>query len=93
MSQNLPLIGFISIEETSQFNDEFDKTSIMVIVMKIMFFEVVAQYPKNVCSLNNYLPFLSEKMKIKNVEKFVKNLDDKKRICYTYKTFKSSINS
>ena len=61
MSQNLPLIGFISIEETSQFNDEFDKTSIMVIVMKIMFFEVVVQYPKNVCSLNNYLPFFLKK--------------------------------
>ena len=83
----------ISIEETSQFNDEFDKTSIMMIMMNIMFFEVVVKYPKNVCSLNNYLPFLSEKMKIKNVEKFVRNLDDKKRICYTYMTFKSSINS
>ena len=80
MPQNLPLIGFIWVEETSQFNEKFDQKSIMMIVMKIMFFEVVVQYPENLCSLNNYLPILPERMKIKNAGKLMRNLDDKARI-------------
>ena len=65
----------------------------MMIMMKIVFFEVVVQYLKNLCSLNNYLAFLPERMKFKNAEKLVKNLDDKTKTPYTYKTFKPSINS
>ena len=51
-----------------------------MIMMKIVFFEVVVQYLKNLCSLNNYLAFLPERMKFKNAEKLVKNLDDKTKI-------------
>ena len=51
-----------------------------MIVMKIMFFEVVVQYPKNLCSLNNYLPFLHERKKVKNAGTIITNLDDKARI-------------
>ena len=41
------------------------------------FLEVDVQYPEKLHELHNDSPFLSEKMKIEKIEKFVINLHDK----------------
>ena len=40
--------------------------------------EVDVKYPKELHDLHNDLPFMCEKMKIKEVENLVPNLDDKR---------------
>ena len=46
----------------------------------------------DVHGLHNDLPFLSERMKIKKVEKLVANLHDKKEYVIHIKTLKQAIN-
>ena len=56
---------------------------------KVNFF----QYPeKNIYELDNDLPFLHERKKLKKAEKPVTNLYDKTE-CYTHKKFKTSNSS
>ena len=76
MLQKLPGNKFVSIEDTSQFNEDF---------LKIYneesdegyFRELDFQYPEKLHELHNDLPFLPEKIKIKKVENFVTKLHDK----------------
>ena len=60
-----------------KFNEEFikncDKDSDKGYIL-----EVDVKYPKNLHSLHEDLPFLSERMKIGKCKKLVCNLDDKK---------------
>ena len=55
------------------------------------FHEVDVQYPENLHSLQDDLPFLSERTKIEKVQKLVANSHNKKRISYTHKKFKTKI--
>ena len=45
--------------------------------------EVDVQYPKKLHDFYINLPFLSERIKIEKVEKFVANLHDKAKLLYT----------
>ena len=73
MPQRLLLGGSKWVEETSQFNEDFKK-SYNDDSDEGYFLETDVQYPGNVNNLRNDLPFLPQRMKTKNVEKFVAKL-------------------
>ena len=56
-----------------------------------MFFEVDIQYLENLHNHHNDLPFLTERMKIENIEKLIANLHDKTEYVIRIKKFKTSI--
>ena len=92
ISQKLPVNGFKWIEDTSEINEEFikkydennDKGYIL---------EVDVKYKKKLHDLHSDLPFLPKRMKIDKCKKLVCNLQNKKKICCTYKIIKTSIKS
>ena len=65
------------VEEPSQFNEDFIK-SYNEESDGGYFLEVDVQYPEKLHGIHNYLPFLSERMKIEKVGKLITNLHDKK---------------
>ena len=73
MSQQLPVNNFEWIKDTSQFNEDFRK-SYDEESDEGYFLEVDVQYLETSHELHNHLAFLSERMKIENVEKLVANL-------------------
>ena len=91
MSKKLPLGGFKYVEKTSQFSKDFTENFIEN-SDKAHFLEVDVQCPEKLHGLHNDLPFLSERMKIKKVEKLVANLHDKKEYVIHIKTLKQAIN-
>ena len=92
MSQTLPLGGVTWVEKTSHFNEDF---------IKIYnddsdeeyFLEADVQYHEKFHSLQNYLHFLSERMKIEKVVKLVPNLHDIKEYVMHIRDLKASIKS
>ena len=76
MSQKLLVNNFEWIKDTSQFNEDFIK-NYNEESNEGYFLEVEVQYLEKLPELHNDLTFLSERMKIEKVEKFVANLDDK----------------
>ena len=70
MSQRLPVNYQKWIEETLQFNEDFKK-SYNDDNDEEYFLEVDVQYPENVHSLYNDLPFLPERIKLEKLEKLV----------------------
>ena len=76
MSQKLPEKKFEWIKDTSWFNKNFIK-KYNEESDKRYFLEIDVQYLKKLHELHNELPFLSERMKIKKVEKLSANLHDK----------------
>ena len=91
VSQKLPVNGFEWVEELSQFNKDFikdyDENS-----DEGYFLEVDVEYPKNLFSLHNDLPFLPERNKIKKCNKLICNVHEKENCC-SHKSFKTSIKS
>ena len=91
MSQNLPINKFKSIENTSQFNENFiknyDEDS-----DEGYFLEVDVQFPEKLHELYNDLPFLPERMKIEKVEKLVTNLHDKTEYIIHTRNLKQALN-
>ena len=75
MSQKLSVNKFEQIEETSQFNEDFKK-NYNEENDEGYFLEVDVQYPEKLHELQNNLPFLPERKKIKKVKKLVTNLYD-----------------
>ena len=77
MSQKLPVGGFkwIKKDELSKFNENFiknyDENSDEGHIL-----EVDAEYPKNLRTLHNDLPFLPERMKNNECSKLVCNIQD-----------------
>ena len=63
MSQKLPVNKFESIEETSQFNEDFIK-NYNEESDEGYFLEVNVQYPEKLHELHKNLPFLPERKKI-----------------------------
>ena len=55
-------------------------------------FEVNIEYPKSLHNLHSDLPFLARKMKIKNCNKLVCNLNDKKEYVVHIKAVKQALN-
>ena len=72
ISQKLQVNKFECIEDTSEFNEDVIKNC-----NEGYFLEVDVQYPEKLHGLHNDLQFLSERMKIKKVEKLVIVLHDK----------------
>ena len=70
MSQRLPVNYQKWIEETLQLNEDFKK-SYNDDNDEEYFLEVDVQYPENVHSLHNDLPFLPERIKLEKLEKLV----------------------
>ena len=64
------------MEDTSQFNKVFIK-NYNEESGEEYFLEVEVQYLKKLHKIHNDLPFLSERMKVKEVKKLVANLHDK----------------
>ena len=74
--QKFPVNKFEWIEDTFQFNKNFIKT-ILKKVMKDIFSKDISSVSAKLNELQNDLPFLKERMKIKNAEKLVTNLCNK----------------
>ena len=88
MSQKLPVGSFKWLQNTSQFNKKFVKNYNQDSNEGYVL-EVDVQYPERLDDLHNGLPSL----KIMIIEKVLQPICMiKKRICYTYKKFKTSIN-
>ena len=76
MSQKLPVNNFASIENTSEFNEDFIKSSNKE-SDEGYFIEVDVQYLEKLLEVHNDLPFLTERMKNEKAKKVVANLHDK----------------
>ena len=74
--QKFPVNKFEWIEDTFQFNKNFIKT-ILKKVMKDIFSKDISSVSAKLNELQNDLPFLKERMKIKNAAKLVTNLCNK----------------
>ena len=76
MSQKLPVNNFEWIKDNSQYNEDFIK-NYNEESDEGYILEVDVQYLEKLHELHHDLPFLSERMKIKKLEKLVANLHDK----------------
>ena len=90
MSQKLPVNNFECIKDTSQFNEYFIKSHNEANDEKY-FFDVDVQYPKKLDDLHIDLPFLPERMKIKQVRKLAANLHNKTEYLIHIRTLKQSL--
>ena len=79
------------IKDTSQFNEDFIK-SYNEESDDGYFLEVDAQYPEKLHELHNDLPFLSERMELRKVEKLVTNLHDKNEYVIHIGNLKQALN-
>ena len=91
MSQNLPVNGSKWDKNTYQFDEDFAK-SYNGDSNKRHFLEVHVQHPEEFHELHDDLPFSSERMKIKKVEKVVANLHDKKEYVTHIRNSKQALN-
>ena len=91
MSQNLPINKFKSIENTSQFNENFIK-NYNENSDERYFLEVDVQFPEKLHELYNDLLFLPERIKIAKVEKLVTNLHDKTEYIIHTRNLKQALN-
>ena len=82
---------FESIEDTSQFNEDFIK-NYNEISDKGDFLEVDIQYTEKLHELHNDLPFLPERMKIEKFIKLVANLHDKNKYVIHIRNIKQVLN-
>ena len=76
MSQKLSVNNFEWIEKLL-FNQDFIKSH------EEYFLEVDVQYSQKLQKLQNDLPFFSERMEIKKVEKLITNFYDKMKMSFT----------
>ena len=94
MSQKLPVDGLEWIEKddllklNESFIKNYDKNC-----GKGYILEVDVEYPKNLHKLHSDLPFLPERMKNNKCSKLVCTIENKKRLCCSHKSFKTSIKS
>ena len=92
MSQKLPINGFkwVKQKKLSKFNEDFiknfDESS-----NKGYFLEVDIDYRKELFNLHKDLPFIPERIKVEKLKKLICSIEGKKKICYSPKSFKTSI--
>ena len=91
MLQKLPVNNFEWIKDTSQFNEDFIK-NYNEESDEGYFLEVDIQYPEKLHELNNDVPFLPERKKIKKVKKLVTNLYDKNECLIHIRKLKQLLN-
>ena len=91
MSQKLPINGFKWVKKLLKFNEDFikkyDENS-----NTGYFIEVDVEYPKNLFSLYNNLPFLPERKNIRRVEKLICSIEDKERYVIHIRALKQTLN-
>ena len=91
MLQELPVNKFECIEETSQFKENFiknyDKES-----DGRYFLDVVVQHPEKLHELDNDLPLLPGRKKVKKVERIVTKLCDKNEYVIHIRKLKQALN-
>ena len=91
MLRKLPVNNFEWIEDPSQFNEVFIK-SYSEESDEGYFLEVDVQYPEKLHELQNYLPFLPERMKIEEFKKIVTNLHNKTESVIYIRNLKQALN-
>ena len=91
MSEKLPLNNFERVEDNSQFNEGFIKDCNEETDEKY-FLEVDVPCLEKLHELHNALPFSSERMKIKIVEKLEANLHDKTKYVVHVRNLKEALN-
>ena len=87
MPQNFPVNNFGWIKGISQCNESNEEES-----NEGYFLELDVQYFEKLHEIHNYLPFLSERMKIEKVEKLVANLHDKTEYVIHITNLKQALN-
>ena len=58
-----------------------------------IFLEVDIEYPKQLWSSHQDLPFLPEGKKLEKIEKLVSTVEDKEEVCHTHKSIKTGTRS
>ena len=91
VGQKFPENNFEWIEDTFQFYEDFIKNYNKE-SNEWYFPQVDVQYLEKLHQLQNDLPFLPERMKIKNVEKLVANLHDKTEYVINVRNLKQLLN-
>ena len=91
VGQKFPENNFEWIEDTFQFYEDFIKNYNKE-SNEWYFPQVDVQYLEKLHHLQNDLPFLPERMKIKNVEKLVANLHDKTEYVINVRNLKQVLN-
>ena len=91
MSQKLPTNDFRTVEDLSQFNEDFikkcDENSSIG-----YFLEVDLEYLKELFNFHNDLPFLPERKKVEKVEKLIWNIEDKEKYVIYIRALKQALN-
>ena len=94
MSKKLPVNSFKWVEKSklSRFNEifikKFDENS-----NKEYFLEVDIDYPKELFSLHEDLPFLPESKKVNKLEKLICSIEDKKKYVIHVRPLKQALNN
>ena len=91
MSQKLPVNDFEWVKKLSKSDEHFIK-DYYEDSNKGHFLEVDVEYPKNLFSLHSDLPFLPERSKIKNCNKFICTVRDKKNYFVHIKALTQALN-
>ena len=91
VSQKLTVNGFEWVEELSQFNEDFIK-DYDDNCDEGYFLEVDVEYPNNMFSLHDDLPFLPERNKIKKCNNLVCNIHDKENCAVHIRALKQALN-
>ena len=89
--KKLPVNNFEWITDTSQFNEDFLK-NYNEESDEGYFLEVDVQYLEKLHEFHNGLPFLTERIKIEQVEKLVANLHDKTEYVIHMRNLKQTLN-
>ena len=94
MSQKLPVYGFKWVEKSrlSRFNERFIKQYNENSDIRY-FLEVDIDYPKDLFNLHKDFPFLPERKKVNKCEKRICSKEEQRKICCSYKSFKTNIKS
>ena len=91
MCKKLPIDNFRWTEDLDMYTENFiknyDENSNYGCVL-----EVDTEYPKTIWGLHKDLPFLAERRKVGNVEKFIKSLDDKENYVVHISALKQALN-
>ena len=92
MLQKLPVNKFEQIKDTSQFNEDFIKKTVIKKRMKDIFSKLMFNILKNYLNFTMIYHFYRKKMKIEKVEQLVTNLHDKTEYVIHIRNLKLALN-
>ena len=91
MSQKLPVNGFEWVKKLSKFNEDFIKKYDENCDTGY-FLEADIAHPKTLFNFHKDLPFLSEREKIRRVEKLICSIEDKEKYVIHIRALKQALN-